>query len=697
MALGRPMGAKLLLEGKEVPFIGASITCAVNQASIAYVDLVPHQSINDIKPRTLVQLFVRMFQDEGPKCVFPYILAWEGEVFGYSFGKTPSSRSFSISCIDLTSYWDNVLAYYFNGEQSMGSGAIQLASQANIINDLAKMNERVIPVVQSQGSYFKKKIDETLKDGKADFLDAVGAIYADIGKVNDFFYNAEDRLRIRDRIVMRSSGALKKLVDESVAMNWFSDLPGRSSGFTSLRFVLQDLLAIIFHDTVTVPFPAAVDAGTFIDPKKDGITLPSKKKKTIGSFVFKPNLYMLPPPMCNVFFPDEYSSFQYSRNFFKEPTRMTYQPEIPAMYGQGAAAVFMPCVYQPPSFHAYMKSRDPVKWEKYKGIGGLGISKKSSPGRFYDDDPDAKYKDTNSGRKREQQFLTLEEEMQGIVHARESMIPASSSFRMALDDYNEMKDKFSKNIAQYLFFKKRFQDRTLQITSHLKMSVVPGFPVLLLDDSDADQNIVAYCTSVTHRIYATEGGYTNVQLTYARHIAEQDKAGTTGATYMIPPWFAEEIFGSFTWPKKGNDATKEEAAKIGMTVVPGAKLADFYEALLGDMGSTPVTSIQPNEDALTGSVRGLLSEYRNRKDSGVRDVQQYIYIATARRYIRMKTAMQFISASTKTDDVEGASWIEFTGSPFTRKGEVDEEAVALRGSIITKYRDILKSQRGFRG
>ena len=93
MALGRPLGAKLFLEGKEVPFIGATITSAVNQASIAYIDIVPHKSINDIKPRTLVHLFVRDYQDPGPKCVFPYVLAWQGEVFGYNFGKTPASSA----------------------------------------------------------------------------------------------------------------------------------------------------------------------------------------------------------------------------------------------------------------------------------------------------------------------------------------------------------------------------------------------------------------------------------------------------------------------------------------------------------------------------------------------------------------------------------------------------------------------------
>jgi len=41
MAHGRPLQAKLFLEGIEVPFIGASITHTVNQASIAYIDLVP--------------------------------------------------------------------------------------------------------------------------------------------------------------------------------------------------------------------------------------------------------------------------------------------------------------------------------------------------------------------------------------------------------------------------------------------------------------------------------------------------------------------------------------------------------------------------------------------------------------------------------------------------------------------------------
>ena len=117
MSTGIQLHAKLFLEGKEVPLIGATITSSVGQAAISYIDIVPHKAINNIKPRTLVHLFTRDFSTPGGDN--PFVLAFEGEVFGFNFGKTPSSRSFSLSCIDLSSYWDNVIAYFFNTEVSL--------------------------------------------------------------------------------------------------------------------------------------------------------------------------------------------------------------------------------------------------------------------------------------------------------------------------------------------------------------------------------------------------------------------------------------------------------------------------------------------------------------------------------------------------------------------------------------------------
>lgn len=700
MALGRPLGAKLFLEGMEVPFIGATMTHSVGQASIAYIDLVPHQSIMEIKPRTKVELFVRNYLDDGKDTPgsnpFPYVLAWQGEVFGYNFGKTPTSRTFSISCIDPSSYWDCALTYYFNSEQSLGAGTMQKGSGALDASDISKTKERIIQTSVPESTFFKTRFEAVLKDTSKDFLDAFVDLYRYIGYVNDFFSSADERLRISDQIVLHSSKKLTEMLSASEGIDWFTGIPGKSSGYSSLRNVINDLMSLIFHDFVPAPFPAAVTHTESFSSAIGKLPYKSGSPKTVGTFIFKPNLYMMPPPVCNIFFPDEYSGFQYNRNFFKEPTRLIYMPELPARFGQGAAAVYLPHVYEPPSFNYYMKF-DKGDYSKYWGTDALEIPQNSDPKHCLDKETNAKFKDVSNEVKKEWSFLTNEEYMKGVWLSRESMMPAATQFRSALTDY-EGKKNFSQSVAKYLFYKKRFQDRQIQITSHLKLSVMPGFPVLILDDSEADQNIVAYCSSVTHRIYATEGGYTNVQLSYARHITEQDVSSKHGTTMLIPPWFDELIFGKMQIPPESG-AAKEEVSNLGVTHVSTTKLSDFYASLLGDKGSKSITNYfkKPDELTIVGAVRRLQKEYRAMKAKGTYDVQAYIAAMTSRSYIKMKDYYSFIGAKTESKNIESDKWIQFDGEVFTRKGKADEAPIALRRSVIEGYRNIIKKQRGFRG
>lgn len=718
MALGRPIGAKLFLEGIEIPFIGATFTSTVDQASIAYIDLVPHGVINDIKPRTLVQLFVRNYMDPGPNCVFPYVLAWEGEVFGYNFGKTPSSRSFSISCIDVSGNWDCAMAYYFNAQQSLGSGSAPRASQAATETDVSKMKQRVIVNTISEQSFFIQKIKDTLAENakitvaadKKDFLDGFIAIYDFIGCVNEFFRSANDRLRISDKIVLHSSKNLLEMLLETEALKWFIGIPGKSSGYSTLRTVIQDFLSLLFHDCVPIPFPAAVKRKAEFTSRGPGTKRSSLRdtadRTTVGSFAFKPNLYMMPPPACNIFFPDEYSNFQFSRNFFKEPTRLIYMPELPARFGVGAAAVYLPHVYEPPSFEQYMLG-ETKNWKPYRGTDGILIPENSDPGHWGEQHTGANeedFKKIDNNNKREYFFLTNEEYIKGIWMARESMMPATTQFRTALSETSVTSEDgkrlgFSKRVARYLFYKKRFQDRTLSITSHLKLSVVPGFPVLILDDSDAKQTMVAYCSSVTHRIYATEGGYTSTTLSYARLVSEQDSSSTNGAQFLIPPWFADTIFGTISNPPEASKSAPEAVAGAGAQYVgaDGKKLSAFFESLLGKKGSEALTDRYTEERTLVGAVQALINEYRKKKETGTRDVQAFIAAVTARDYVRMKEYYTFMDATTKTKDPDTAEWIEFTGPGLLRTGKPDERPVTLRRNVIIEYRNILKAQRGFRG
>lgn len=687
MSVGRPLGAKLFLEGMEVPFIGATFTHTVNQASIAYIDLVPHKTINNIRPRTLATLMVRDYNDE--KNGFPYVLAFEGEVFGYNFGKTVSSRTFSISCIDKTGYWDNVLTYFFNAQQSGSKGAGLISREGMDQRDAQALGARVQAVTHSKSSFFLNTIKTALNgpnvtdpDGtsrKADFLDAFVAVYREISKLNDFYKSAEERLRIVDRVLLKSSGDLATLLKENEALDWFGGVIGQESGLSTLRMVIQDLMSLIFHDFVSVPFPSKVPRAGL----QNGITATDAVQRTVGEFIFKPNLYMVPPPVCNIFFPDEYSTFNFSRNFFQEITRLIYQPEIPRGFGGGEVA--LPHVYQPESFNHYMLGKGGYQENDLMGDGALQVNEDF--GHFGD-----RITSEIQNDKREAQFLTNEEKMKGILTAKEGMVPASTAFRQALSDVG--KRDFSEGVARYLFFKKRFEGRSIQITSQLKLSVVPGFNTLILDDSDAEQTVVAYCSSVTHRIFATQGGYTNTTLSYARTVEEQDVASGKAGEPLIPPWFSKEVFGEVKDPAP--DAPKEVKDRGKQLIVDPKKLSEFYSGLIGDKGSKVINDLT-GKNTLTEAAKELLKRYRSSREN--KSVPAFISKTTSRDYVRARESFQFLGATTTTKDLSSADFIEFTGKRISGadSGQLDSDQVKARRAVIIAYRKALRANRGFRG
>lgn len=680
MSQGKPLGAKLYLEGKEVPFMGATITSTVGAASISYIDLVPHFEINNVKPRTHVMITARDYHNLEDE--YPYVLAWEGEVFGYQFQKTPESRMMQLSAIDYTSYWDNVLTYFLNPQTSLGRG-MSFVGVGLDYNAAKAQGISVNATVHSTASFFIQIMKDEVAAG-GDLLSGLVKVIEKMTDINDFYKSAESRLRINARLLLRSSQKLYELLTDAEALQWFQAVVGRESGFATLRSVVVDLMSIVFHDMVSVPFPARASAEENISNPLTTAGEVISNKHTIGSVVFKPNLFMLPPPTCNIFFPDEYSNFSFSRNFFQEPTRLMYKPELPRPFSQGAPVV-LPITYSPPSLDEYMGGSSAAK--------GTGDEQtETDQGKFAD-----KVNNTTTSIKRDAQFLTNEEKMKGILLSIERMVPATTAFRASLKDFS--KRNFSQRVAEYLHAKKRYESRQLQITSHLKLSVVPGFPVLLLDVSDADQNMIAYCSSVTHRITATEGGYTTTTLSYARTVSEQQSSNSEIATPYIPPWFEEAIFGSVGAASVSEKAAKNIKSDVNGSLYVGAngkKLSEFYASLLGSKGSQALTDIYSDDVTLTGAVARLIGEYKAFLDKPGADVHDFIRKWTDRDYIRARDAMRFLGASTTTKDFRETNFSEFTGGVFAGS-DFDKSQIEQRQAIITRYRDALKAQRGFRG
>lgn len=707
MARGRLLSTKLLIEGLEVPMETATFTSTVNQASTCYITVPPHKTIKNIKPRSYVELFVLDPSYPDTTVDRPYVLAWDGEVFGYTMTKSAAGRNFQLTCIDVSNYWDNVSSFYLTSASGEGGtmhiGAVGIEQQAAIAQ-----NFKQHAVGPSKISYFKTRMENfqadlaagnsELAEAKPDFLNALLAIYNDIALMNDFYAAAEERLRISDRIKIRSSGALYELLKENENLEYLEGVMGRASGLQTLRQTVNDLMSIIFHDGVAVPFPGAVKrpvTGPGLDKPVKGQQLASSQKRTIGQFLFKPNLFMMPPPMCNVFFPEEYSQFTYSRNFFEEPTRFTYAPVLPQK-SQDTREILLMQKFEPPSFKNFMVGKAPTS--EFQGDDDLLIPTNIDPGRFKERDETASAEITK-GVKGPAQFLTNEELMKGIWGAREGRMPSSTAFRASpLEATTAEQTDFYEDVARYLFFKKRFQRRTCSITSTFKPSVVPGFSCLILDDSEAEQNVVAYVNSVSHTVSATGGGYTQVQLSYARDVTEQDVASDKGARLLIPRWFAKDIFGEMKIPDPAPSGDEEVKALGIQHVTDPVGINKYYEDLLGVGGSKAITGITEGQTTLAGATRALLDDYRSKKSKQQQNIlDDFIYDMTARDYVRFSEALRFIGAKMETPSLGAAEFVELTGGAFERTGKIDQRTAILRRNVIRQYTDALKAGRGFRG
>ena len=675
----KALNAKLFIEGMEVPFQGATISCGVGRASICYVDVVPEESIFDIKPRTYFQIFVRDFSRPEKDA---FVEAWDGEAYGINYSKNTASRVVTIPCSDVSNYWDNALLYFFNAQQSLARGAEGIMEAARDFTDARKQGIGIQATTHSLSSYFLEIIREQLSDPSKDFLDALVALYEKVENINDFYASSESRVRITDRIQVRSSGAIEKVLRAQEAIEWLQGVIGTSDGFSSLRTDVQKLMSLIFHDFITMPFPSKVERKTKSPLRGNPIIKSSGKKYTKGQFLFKPNMYTLPPPACNIFYPDEYSSFTFNRSFFQEPTRFIYSPFLPRVVATGGingSQVALPRAYEPKSFSDFMTNKTVTETSATDPLGTTFNKVLAA------EDTDEKTSETNQGRVREGQFLTNEERMKGILMAQEGMVPSATLFQQIYKDGQAATDLVN-GVAKYLFYKKRFEPRSLNISSHLKKSIAPGFNVLILDKDSPKMSIVAYCQSVTHRITATEGGYSQVELSHARTVDEQDAVSINSNEPPLPVFFDPDLFGIEEDIERDENGRKKFPKGID----------EFFATFLGERASKTINSLTGKETTLE-AVKSLIEEYRQAEASTDRTVKDKLIMKrTTRDYLTLKESMDFLGISSPSKDYS-LDFLEFKGGEFSGDSGNFAKEVKERREVIRKYRDRLKKQRAFRG
>lgn len=220
-----------------------------------------------------------------------------------------------------------------------------------------------------------------------------------------------------------------------------------------------------------------------------------------------PDLFMVPPPKCNVLFPTQYMSVHYSRAWMSEPTRLI-------MHGLTAAGAEGKTIYFSPN-----------------RTTGLLIGTK-------DQDATAAVQHGTS-------FLMPHELMTGPIPAFENLgdMPVFRKINEKLNKDATAQAKadgkkpanmytineFMQRAANFVFISKRFEGRTMQVECRFSPQLVSGLPLLLLDPQDAPKedlteadstHYVGQVASITHQFTSTGGCSTSITLQKCRRADE---------------------------------------------------------------------------------------------------------------------------------------------------------------------------------
>lgn len=646
-----PLEPVLLIEGMVVPMIRGQTTFTINAPAVGIFDVVPLKELNDIRPRTLVQVAVNDFESSSG-----YKMLYEGEVYAYNFGKSASgSRSLKLMTMDFSNYWDNAKVNFLNLNQTGGTLADVLSNFANA--DALESNKQTTKgVVTGTKSEIARIVEDELKKNGGDLALAVMALSKELININEFYSANANRLKLDSRIAATSAGNLKSIFDYERAKGLWDYMASQLSGSMPFRSILTTFLDMIFHKIVTVPFPY-------------------KNGSKVNQFVIHPDAYMLAPPACNVIFPNQYGYFEVQRNFFQEVTRLSVSASVP-IFNPQTASVLAKKFYAPGFYEEFM-GQDPTYQKTYFGAAADAYLNTGVTGKKYGERDE---KHSYSKEVRDFQEFSQEELTKGIFAAPAVDIPGVVQLlsTMSANQSGGNANLLLQNVAYYLYNSQRYAARSTSVSGRLNFAPVPGFPVIFIDPSEAGQTIVAMLDSITHVLDGEAGASTIYNISYARNVEEKEDFNSNAlATPPIPPWFDSSMFGT----TKGvadvlrNSPYKDLRTLQGIVNVFGGNLDSYYNNLFG-CGAITTTK----HSTILEAARKLSYGFTNAED-----YEAYSRSVRKRPYITLDESMSFMGARGNVTNGNGI----YTGGNL-----ISYPADSFYSSIKSKLDGVLKDRRG---
>src|SRR5579859_5208861 len=532
---GAQVRTRLYMEGRliESGLLDAYVSDNTGAPATAQLQLTPTNALKHLLPFTWVHLFATDPWELNPKGdLSDFKLLFEGVLVGKGFTKEGQGRSFVIHCAGPEIFWVEARQYWLNLASAGGGIVEQVAYQTSL-------GAGRFGTVTSTGTYgyLVSKISQIQEDQQERFFDTLLAVIDDIGNVNPYYTNNRNRFRITDRILRAHAGKVEKLFQLALLSDFLTGLSNRASGQTNLAEIVNLLLEPILHEWVSVTAPPYVEARIFLRDafgnivrKPNTTKVPDGSGRTatlfqyemateriLASTIFKPDVYTVSPPSCNVLLPNMYEHLGFNTTLLAEPTRVIMRPTLIGRDLNAVATLGL----------QFMR---PTELEVFTQLT-RDLKKGTQPGEIKKRTPDAQFADGEgqAATFNDYDWGTNEERIRGIVYQFLNLAPAPATLTLS-DPGKKQPDgtraggmpKYLQNVASYEYYKARFASRVVTLQGPFNMRPVTGFPLLIADDSSASLNLICQLRGKTHHLDAQGHASTQYQVSHPRLVDEID-------------------------------------------------------------------------------------------------------------------------------------------------------------------------------
>lgn len=280
MAIAKPLGLRLFIEGFEIPVIAAQVSIGVNSPAAASIQVVPVDEVMDLRPRSMVHLFFLDTEIQESTATVgstnappvktgtrnTYKLLFAGENVAFSWSQSPQSRSVVLQCLDFSNYWDSAHAsaieYGPGGDPFHDSAAIT-SGAPGLFDDLVDQQPNKL-VEWLKGKPITPGLQSVsgLAGGIIRTLEAISGIPGYHRGINDFFTFGELRGRILAQITAEENDeTAKRLLDNQVMDQWIMNGLQNMGRTVTFRQMMNLLFRYIYYESVSNP--AAMWVGSY--------------------------------------------------------------------------------------------------------------------------------------------------------------------------------------------------------------------------------------------------------------------------------------------------------------------------------------------------------------------------------------------------------------------------------------------------